>query len=339
MNSNSMVPNLQNCCHFALLVGLFLLASVGCAPAQTCYTGSEIDTSTARAVEAAALLYFNMSAHGDVAGLRANAIPEVAANFSNIEQAVVANKPFFAQGQPSDTQTFVLDAGASKTALQRADFYCGIFNSPARVGFSIPNLPPGRYAVSIAKVPGKDPITLTMVLQDAGNNMWKLAGYYARRNSIGEHDGPWYLSKAREYKEKGYLHNAWFYYLTSWDLMAPVNFMGTPQLDKLADEMQAARPGDLPGPNAPVELSAGGKTFKVTDLAPVTASSGLDLRVQYETPEAANGTLASQDNAAVMKAILTKYPELRDAFNAMIARATDSLGHDYGTIMPMKDVK
>jgi hypothetical protein len=339
MNSNSMVPNLQNCRHLALLVGLFLLASVCGTRAQRCYTGSEIDASTAKAVETAARLYFNMSAHGDVAGLRANAIPEVAANFGNIEQAVVANKPFFAQGQPSDVPTFVLDASESKTTLQRADFYCGIYNSPARVGFSIPNLPPGRYAVSIAKVPGKDPITLTMILQDAGNNVWKLAGYYARRNSIGEHDGPWYLSKAREYKEKGHLHNAWFYYLTAWDLIAPANFMGTPQLDKLGDEMQAARPGDLPGPNAPLALSAGGKTFKVTDLAPVPAGSDLDLQIQYETADAANATLASQDNAAVMKAMLTKYPELRDAFNAMIARATDSLGHDYGTITQMKDVK
>ena len=71
------------------------------------------------------------------------------------------------------------------------------------MGFSIPNLPPGRYAVSIAKVTGQHPITLTMILQDTGKNSWKLAGYYARLNSIGEHDGQWFLTKAREYKEKG----------------------------------------------------------------------------------------------------------------------------------------
>jgi hypothetical protein len=239
----------------------------------------------------------------------------------------------------SNTRTFVLDASNSKTALQRADFFCGIYNSPDRVVFSIPNLPPGRYAVTIAKVTGTDPITLTMILQDQSGNSWKLAGYYARLNSIGGHDGPWYLTRAREYKDKGQLHNAWFYYLTAWDLIAPVDFMGTPQLDKLADEMQSARPADLPGASAPMELAASGKTFKVIDLAPVPAGSDLDLRVQYETANAANATLASQDNAAVMKALLTKYPEFRDAFKAVIARATDSLGHDYGTVTPMKDVK
>ncbi len=96
----------------------------------------------------------------------------------------------------------------------------------------------------IQKVSGeKDPVTLTMILQDVGGNSWKLAGYYPRLNAIGGHDGPWFLAKAREYKGQGEIHNAWFYFLTAWDLMAPVNFMSTPQLDKLADEMQAARPG------------------------------------------------------------------------------------------------
>src|SRR5271167_3324830 len=191
MNSNPMAPHLQYCRRLALGVGLLVLALVCTAQAQTCDTGSEIDAPTAKAVESAALQYFNMSAQGDVAGLRANAIPEVAANFGVIEQAVVANKQFFAQGQPSSTQVFVLDASESKTALQRADFYCGIYNSPGRIVFSIPNLPPGHYAVTIAKVTGKDPITLTLILQDTGGNSWKLAGYYARLNSIGGHDGQW----------------------------------------------------------------------------------------------------------------------------------------------------
>ena len=334
-----MVPFLRDCHRQVLSLGLFLLAVVCAVQAQTCYTGSEIDPSTAKAVEAAAQLYFNLSAQGDVAGLRTNAIPEVARNFSGIEEAVLSNKLFLAQGQLSDTRIFVLDASESKTALQRAEFYCGIYNSADRVVFSIPGLPPGRYAVSIAKVTGAHPITLTMILQDAGKNSWKLAGYYARLNSIGDHDGQWFLSQARDYKEKGQRYNAWFYYLTAWDLIAPVDFMGTPQLDKLADELQAARPGDLPSANAPLELALGGKTFKITDIAAVPVPGNLDLRVQYETPDAGNPTLAAQDNLAVSKALLIKYPEFRNAWGAVIARATDDLGHAYSTLTPMKDAK
>jgi hypothetical protein len=316
-----------------------MLALACSAQAQTCYTGPELDAPTAKAVESAAQQYFNMSAQGDVAGLRANAMPEIAGNFVGIEQAVVDNKLYFAQGQPSDKRIFVLDASESKAALQRADFYCGIYNSPDRVGFSIPNLPPGRYAVSISRITGQHPITLTMILQDTAKNSWKLAGYYARLNSIGEHDGQWFLSKAREYKEKGQRFNAWLYYLTAWDLTAPVDFMGTPQLDKLSDEIQAARPADLPAAATPWELAASGKNFKITDIVAVPVPGNLDVRVQYGTPDAASATLAAQDNVAVSKALLTKYPELRDAFGAVITRATDDLGHTYTTLTPMKDLK
>jgi len=289
-------------------------------------------------VEAAARQYFEMSARGDVAGLKANAVPELAASFGSIERAVVANKEFLAQGQAKQTQLFVLDASNSKTTWQRAEFYCGIYNSPDRVGFAIPNLPPGRYAVTITKVTGKDPITLTTILADAGKNVWKLAGYYVRRNALGEHDGQWFLTKAREYKEKKQLLNAWFYYLTAWDLIAPVDFMSTPQLDKLTEEIQASHPVDMPVAGATLVLP-GGKSVKLMEVAAIAVGTDFDLRVHYESADMTDPALASQENTAVMKALLAKYPELRDGFAALIARATDSGGHDYGTLMPMKDVK
>jgi hypothetical protein len=188
------------------------------------------------------------------------------------------------------------------------------------------------------KIAGKDPITLTVVLQDV-NGSWKLAGYYPRLDAIGGQDGQWYLTKAREFKSKGQLHNAWFYYLTAWDLLAPVNFMSTPQLDKVAEEMQSARPSDLPGNGNPLNLAANGKTFKVTEMVAVPVENNLDLRVRYETADASNTALAFQDNLSVIKAIVTKYPEVRDAFSAVIALAVDASGHEYGSASPMKDIK
>jgi hypothetical protein len=121
--------------------------------------------------------------------------------------------------------------------------------------------------------------------------------------------------------------------------MAPVNFMSTPQLDKIADEMQGARPSDLPGKGNPLNLAANGKIFKVTEMVAVPVEDNLDLRVRYETADASNAGLAFRDNMAVSKAIVAKYPEVRDAFSAVIARAVDASGHDYGSVLPMKDVK
>ncbi|MGB8887148.1 MAG: hypothetical protein WCC87_10525 [Candidatus Korobacteraceae bacterium] len=305
---------------------------------QTCSSGTDLNPAIKSALETAAKQYFDMSKSGDVASLKANAIPAITGDFGSIEQAVVTNKPYFAEGQATITGTYLLDASDAKTTLARAEFFCGIYNSADRLAFYIPNLPPGKYAIVIQKVNGKDPITLTLILQNMAG-AWKLAGYYPRLDSAAGHDADWYLSKAREFKAKGQSHDAWFYYLTAWDLSAPVNFMSTPQLDKIADEMQSVRPADLPSDSAPLSLSANGKVFKVTELAAVPVDNNLDLRVRYVNPDAGDSAVAFKDNMAVIKAIVAKYPEVRDAFNAVIARAVDSSGHEYGSLLLVKDIK
>lgn len=315
-----------------------VLATSHALPGQICSSGPDLDAATKGAIDNAAKQYLDMSRNGDVAGIKANSIPQITGDFSAIEQAVVTNKAYLAEGQATISGTYLLDASQAKAPLPRAEFYCGIYNSPDRLAFFIPNLPPGRYAIVIQKVNRKDPITLTLVLENVGST-WKLAGYYPRLDEIGGHDGQWYLTKAREYKAKGQSHNAWFYYLTAWDLTAPVEFMSTLQLDKIADEMQGARPTDLPSEASPLSLSAGGRVYKVTELAAVPVDNNLDLRVRYENAQAANSEAAFQDNMAVIKAIVAKYPELRDGFNAVIARAVDSSGHEYGSVLPMKDVR
>ena len=42
---------------------------------------------------------------------------------------------------------------------------------------------------------------------------------------------------------------------------------------------------------------------------------------------------------SVMKALVTKFPELRDAFGGIVARGVEPSGKDYGSLMPMKDIK
>src|SRR5208282_1654009 len=94
---------------WALGVGLIILLTVSLvtfAPAQTCFNGPDLDGPTRNAIESAAHRYLDMSAHGDVAGLRANAIPAIVGDFGSIEQAVVTNKQFLAGGQPTITGSY-----------------------------------------------------------------------------------------------------------------------------------------------------------------------------------------------------------------------------------------
>ncbi len=64
----------------------------------------------------------------------------------------------------------------------------------------------------------------SVILQQMGTD-WKLGGLYVESAYIGGHDSDWFLTRAREYKTKGQLHNAWFYYLEASSLISPLPFM------------------------------------------------------------------------------------------------------------------
>ncbi len=90
--------------------------------------------------------------------------------------------------------------------LPRAEFLCGVFGKTGQTAdsavFVLNNLPPGKYGIVILDVKGgKEGRTLTMILQQAGND-WKLAGYYVRPSEAAGHDAAWYAEKAREYKKE-----------------------------------------------------------------------------------------------------------------------------------------
>jgi hypothetical protein len=115
--------------------------------------------------------------------------------------------------------------------------------------------------------------------------------------------------------------------------------MSTAATDKLYDDSQKLQPGDFPADGKTTDLSGGGSTYKLTALFPEVVGSDLDLIVKYQAADIANTNQMYQSNVAVMKALLTKYPELRDAFAAIVARATDPSGRDYGTMLAMKDIR
>jgi hypothetical protein len=302
-----------------------------------CTNGSDMDQATRGAVESTALRIFQQAQSGDYAGLRAGSIPAVASNFGGIEAAVGENQANLKGAQASVRAAYLLDA-TNTAGSGRTEFFCGVFNSPDRVGFGINNLPRGNYAIAILDVKGgKSPITLSTILQNTGG--WRLAGFYARATQLAGHDGDWYVTQARAYKSKGQNHNAYFYFLQGWELLAPVSFMSTTKLDSVADELNSVRPSDLPAPGAAIDLTANGKTYHVTQLFPTAVGDALDIVVKYQVPSVADQTAAYQDNVNVMKGLLSKYPELRDAFAAVVARAVEPGGNDYGTLLAMKDVK
>lgn len=317
---------------------LFLCLVLAAAPAaaQSCTTGPEMEAPLKSALESTALQIFQAAAGGNLATLRGSLAPTLNANL--LETAVNENKGDLTGATGTLRAVFLLDAG-NLPQTQTVEFFCGVVNTSRYTAFRIEDLVPGRYAYALVDgAGGKGPIMMSQVLQEIGGQ-WKLAGFVLRPASLGGHDGFWYLGKARDFGTKGQRLDAWFYYLTAWRLTAPVDFMSTPNMDKLSTEVQAARPPELPTRDQPLALVAGGKTYPLIDMFAAPAADALHLVVKYQVPSVADPRQAYQNNLAVIKAVVVRFPELREAFSGVVARAVAPSGEDYGTLLPMKDVK
>ncbi|HYH00294.1 MAG TPA: hypothetical protein VD837_14265 [Terriglobales bacterium] len=329
---------------FWVLILLAGTPGVQSAAAQTCTMGPDLDPPVRAAIENAAHQNFQLASQGNTASLQQVAAPE----FQGIASVVSGNPAAFS-GTPMIHLTYLLDNSQqpSNKAFSgppqqqgdaRVEFYCGIFNSPDRVGFVFPSLPQGRYAVVVQDVDNaKPPYLVSWILHEIGGQ-WKVAGLITRPKIVAGHDGKWYWQQARNYRQKGQIRNAYLYYGMADQILRPFDAMSTPGLDKLLDEWQGAVPPDFPV-NGPIDLTAGPNTYRVTQIFALPVGEVLDVIVKYQVPDVSDSAKAYQDNMNVIKALVAKYPELREAFNGVVARAVAPSGQDYGTLLAMKDVK
>jgi hypothetical protein len=322
-------------------VFLIIVALAGGIPAwaQGCETRDEIPGASRTAIESAAQQVFDQASRTDVNGLREGSIPSLQSSFSGIAGAVTDNKTAFAGAKTQLRAEFLLDTGTTPPADGR--FYCGVFGaggqSSGSAEFEIPGLPPGKYAVVIQDFIGnKGPYALTTIFQEISGRGWKLAGFYVRPETAVGHDGLWYLERAREYKARSQNHNAWFYYLTSWDLLAPVTFMDSALLSKISQESNSVLPRDVPVAGKAVSYSANGKTYNITDMSVLRSDSSFDLSIRYSVASAADFNATIADARSLAQAFAAQYPELKDAFNNVWAHAVDPSGGDVVGLINLK---
>lgn len=310
--------------------------------AQSCLTSSDMDAATRSALNSAGTRYFSFVAAGDAASLRQNAIPSLASDFSSVESTVKENQAALAGSKATVRPAFLLEAEGT-AALPHVEFLCGVFGSKGQTKdtaiFGLNNLPPGKYGVVILDAPSaKGAYTVSLILQQMGAD-WKVGGLYIKAAQFAGHDSDWFIARAHDAQAKGQLHNAWLDYLVARTLVSPLPFMSTAVTDKLYDDSQKLQPADFPADGKTADLSSGGVTYKLTALFPEVVGNDLDLIVRYQVSDVSNTNQTYQNNVSVMKALVTKFPELKDAFAGIVARAVDPSGRDYGTMLAMKDIK
>ena len=324
-----------------LTVGTMLICMV-VSNAQTCQTSTELDDATRNAITTTATRFYTAAAGGDANTLRQNAIPSLAGDFSGIEGLIKARQADLDGAQPNIKNIFLLDE-QGVAPDPHAEFYCGVFNRNGQTAnsaaFYLDNLPPGKYGVVLIEAASaKAHTNFSEILQLSGTD-WKLGGLYIKAAQINGHDGEWFATQARDYKSKGQIHNAWLYYQEARNLMSPLPFMGTLATDKMFDESQNLLPPDFPADGKPTDLAVSGATYKLTSIYPTVVGNDLDVVVKYQASDVTNTNMSYQNNMAIIKAMMQKYPEFHDAFAAFEARAVDPNGKDYNTLLAMKDIK
>jgi Ca-activated chloride channel homolog len=316
-----------------------LAIALGCLPAmsQTCLLKDEIPEGSRRAIESSAQQALDQAIRGDVAALRTGAIASLQSNFGGIAAAVSDHKAILASDHAQLRTLFLLSTGDKPDPS--GQFYCGVFAATGQTAtsaeFSLPGLPAGKYGIVIYDLVGDEgPHAMSMIFQDVAG--WKLAGFYIRPQSAAGRDGLWYLQRARDYKAKGEVHNAWFYYVNSWNLMAPVTFMSTKLLSAITQESSTVRPKDIPDEGGAVPFAASGKTYKITDISVVRGPKTSDLSITYSLASTADAEASRSDARSLGSAYLAQYPEIREAFDTLVVHAVNSTGGEAVGLLELK---
>lgn len=331
----------QRLAQLAALAMLSLCPAI--ALAQTsCETSADMDSATQTALTNTAVHYYDLIAKGDNITLRQNSIPALTADFSGIAGTITANQSALAAAKPTARSPFLLTAQGT-AAIPHAEFFCGVFGRNGQTAdsaaFYLNGLAPGKYGVVILDAPSsKGVYTVSEILQQEGSD-WKLGGLYIKDARFNGHDSNWFITQAEAFQKKGEMHNAWLYYEVARTLISPLPFMSTAATDRLYDESQKVQPADFPDDGKTSDLSTAAATYKLSALFPEVVGSDLDLIVKYQVASIADSNQTYESNMAVMRALVAKYPELRDAFTSVVARAVDPSGHDYGTMLAMKSIK
>lgn len=160
-----------------------------------------------------------------------------------------------------------------------------------------------------------------MVLSESTDHRWMLGGFFGKPILEAGHNGLWYWVAARKYAQENMNWDAWLYYRIAAYSLDPVNFLSSPNLEKLQHEEDQVHPNTFPGAK-PLMLDANGSVFQVTAIDSTTTFGALDLEVHY-TPDNAQAAqlrdppTARRQVAALMASLLKEHPELHDAFHGV----------------------
>ena len=325
---------------FRSICVLCVSAALGCVPmawAASCTTQGSMTATDRIALAAASDPLAAAVASGNTDAVHAALLPSIDNDWESIRSVVASARPLFAGGALRWRTMYLLDATDQKTA-QDTEFFCTNAESTITVTINLQNLPPGRYALVLGDYL-KAPLAGQIAMILAESPGWKLGGLYAREGALDGRDGVAFWKQAREAASTTDNWSAWFSYDAARWLLLPVEFLSSPNLQKLDAEQQQISP---PAKSLPLMLSAeaggSGPSWKLTGVRLDTSLHSADLALTYEGSGTTDPVAARKEAIQVMSALLRIHPGLRKSFHGLWAYAEKNGNQTFAIELPMAQI-
>lgn len=260
-------------------------------------------------------------AQQDYDSLKSALLPAEAAEWEGIRGAAEQAAPVLKGGQIQLRNLYLLDA-TMLPAVADTQFFCSNATGSLTVTITLQSLPPGRYAVVLADDAGAPlggQIGLILAWDPTGAAAWKLAGLSVRQGIFDGHDGVWYWTHARELASQDQPWSAWYSYDAARWLLVPVEFLSSPNLDKLDHEQSLIKGG--PRDAFPISVHDGDRVWKIDSVRLDTSLHQDDLGVTYESTGVTDPAALRTEAVSVLSTFLKAQPALRASFHGLWAYA------------------
>lgn len=316
----------------------FIAAMVIAAPAAgfaaSCTTQAELTPEDRATLASLGEQLSDAVLRQDLSALQSVLLPALSGQWEGIRGAVEQAAPLVKGGKVQLRNAYLLDA-STLTAPADTQFFCSNANGSMTVAITMRALPPGRYAVILSDAAGAPlagQMAFVLAWDLTGIPGWKLGGFSARQGEFSGHDGVWYWTRARELAHSNLPWAAWYCYDAARYLELPVDFISSPNLDKLVQEQMQIKGG--PTEDAfPDSVKSGDRTWKIDAVRLDASLHEPDLGVTYESTGSADPAVARTEAIAVLGALLKAHPGVRENFHGMWAYASTN-----GKVTPVMEL-
>jgi hypothetical protein len=305
-----------------LLVASVLVSAPLAGLAVSCSTQGEMNDQDRGMLSGAALRIAGAVAQQDFGMLQSSLLPAEAGSWEGIRGAAQQAVPLIAGGTMQVRNLYLLDASSLASAAD-TQFFCTDKSGSINVTVSLPQIPPGKYALALTEATGAQLAGQLGIIMgwDAQAATWKLAGLTAHQGLFDGHDGVWYWTRGRA-NAKGDPWTAYYSYAAARYLLLPVDFLTSPNLEKLQQEQSQINPS--PESAFPLSLQQGDRTWRVEGIILDPSLREPDLGLAYISTGVTDPAALRTEATSVMSALLKAQPGLRANFHGLWAYAVSN---------------